>query len=202
MPKLTDTQLVMLSAAAQRADGVVELPENSKGAAAQKAAAKLLREGLVEEVLAGRDLPAWRRDESDQPVALLITALGKEAIGVAEEGAVAGSPSVGEGGKPSAETRSRRRPSKASRPRPGQKTNTNAGARRSGSKQEQVLAMLRRPKGVTVAAIMAATGWQPHSVRGFLAGTVRRKLALPLLAEQVEGGARRYRIAAADGGEG
>ena len=77
MPKLTDTQLVMLSAAAQRADGAVELSENPKGAAAQKAAARLLREGLVEEVLAGRDLPAWRRDASDQPVALLITALGK-----------------------------------------------------------------------------------------------------------------------------
>jgi hypothetical protein len=73
MPKLTDTQLVMLSAAAQRADGAVGLPENLKGAAAQKAAASLLREGLVEEVLAGRDLPAWRRDQSDQPVALLIT---------------------------------------------------------------------------------------------------------------------------------
>jgi Protein of unknown function (DUF3489) len=59
--------------------------------------------------------------------------------------------------------------------------------------------MLRRPKGVTVAAIMTATGWQQHSVRGFLAGAVRRKLALPLLTEQAEGGVRRYRIATADG---
>lgn len=57
--------------------------------------------------------------------------------------------------------------------------------------------MLRRPKGATVAAIMAATGWQQHSVRGFLAGTVRRKLALPLITEQAEGGVRHYRIAAA-----
>jgi hypothetical protein len=104
MPKLTDTQLAMLSAAAQRADGAVGLPENLKGAAAQKAAARLLREGLVEEVLAGRDLPAWRRDQSDQPVALLITTLGKETIGVTEEGAVAAAPAAGEGGKPSANT--------------------------------------------------------------------------------------------------
>ena len=128
MPKLTDTQLVMLSAAAQRADGAVGLPENLKGTAAQKAAARLLREGLVEEVLAGRELPAWRRDESDQPVALLITALGKETIGVTEEGALAAAPGAGERGKPSAKTPvSPRSPQRRSRPRPGQKTNTNGG---------------------------------------------------------------------------
>jgi hypothetical protein len=148
-----------------------------------------LRKGLVEEVLAGRELPAWRRDESGQPVALVITALGKEMIGVTEEGAVATSSGAGERDKPAAKTRSGRRLAEANRPRPGQKINTNGGGRRSGSKQTQVLAMVRRPKGVTVAAIMTATGWQQHSVRGFLAGTVRRKLALPLLTEQAEGGA-------------
>jgi hypothetical protein len=131
MPKFTDTQLVMLSAAAQRADGAVELPENTKGTTAQKAAARLLREGLLEEVLAGREMPAWRRDASDQPVALLITALGKETIGVTEEGAVAAGPDADEGGKPSAKTRSRRRPSGVNRARPGQKTSTNAGTRPS-----------------------------------------------------------------------
>jgi hypothetical protein len=195
MPKLTDTQLVMLSAAAQRVDGAVELPENLKGAAAQKAAARLLREGLVEEVLAVRDIPTWRRDQSDQPVALRITTLGKETIGVTEEGAVASAPAAGERGKPLVKTRSRRKLSKANRS--SRKANTNVAARRSGTKQAQVLAMQRRPKGATVAAIMAATGWQQHSVRGFLAGTVRRKLALPLITEQAEGRVRRYRIAAA-----
>ena len=191
MPKFTDTQLVILSAAAQRADGAVELPENPKGAE-QKAVARLLREGLVEEVLAGRELPAWGGDASDQPVALLITALGRETIGVTEEGAVAAAPELDEGSKPSAKTR--RRPSEASRPRPSQKTNINAGDRRSGSKQAQVLAMLRRPKGATVASIMAATGWQKHSVRGFLAGAVRKKLGLTLISEKPDAGPRRYRI--------
>ena len=57
MPKLTDTQFAMLSAAAQRADGAVGLPANLKGATAQKAAARLLREGLVEEVSAGLGTP-------------------------------------------------------------------------------------------------------------------------------------------------
>ncbi|MCG3777286.1 MAG: hypothetical protein JW395_4164 [Nitrospira sp.] len=64
----------------------------------------------------------------------------------------------------------------------------------STSKQDRVVAMLRQPAGSTVAAVMKATGWQKHSVHGFLAGVVRKKLRLNLLSEK-KGDARVYRIA-------
>ena len=62
-----------------------------------------------------------------------------------------------------------------------------------GSKQDRVIALLRRREGATLAALVKASGWKPHSVRGFLAGTVRKKLKLPLVSEKVDG-VRTYRI--------
>ena len=66
-----------------------------------------------------------------------------------------------------------------------------------GSKQSRVIAMLQSPAGATIAAMMQATGWQQHSLRGFLAGVVRKRLKLKLGSKKVDGN-RVYQIASGD----
>ncbi len=85
--KLTDTQLVILSAAAQRDDRCLTVPKSLKGASAQKVASKLLAAGLVKEIKAKPGMAVWRRDEeAGQSFALKLTAAGMKAIAVEDEG--------------------------------------------------------------------------------------------------------------------
>src|SRR5579871_2120534 len=68
--------------------------------------------------------------------------------------------------------------------------------KREGSKTEQVLELLKRPGGVTAAELMKTTGWQPHSVRGFLSGTVGKKMGLEVTSTKGEDGVRTYSVKA------
>jgi hypothetical protein len=187
--KLTDIQLIVLSKAAQRDDRGVELPARLKGSAGRNLIAKLLSEGLLEEIPAGGTLPVARTDEKNGALALRVSQRGLDAIGLAQ-------PAAGDAHGQSAARRAGAGESQPIRRKQrggaGQQKGTRGRAGRS--KQDRVLDMLRRPIGTTIPAVMKATGWQQHSVRGFFAGVVRKKLRLTLVSKKQDP-TRVYRIA-------
>src|SRR5215467_9982859 len=206
--RLTDTQRVILSSASQRNDRGVDLPENVTGEALCKAVDKLIRAGLLEEVRANGSLLGWRRDAEAGPMALRITERGLEAVGVkddavgaAPETSIGAAPDRVEAESPAGKSIAPKRNSAvaqrlARKKQQLRKAKTKAGSwreSRPGSKQARVLAMLGRPEGATIGAIIRATHWQQHSIRGFFAAVVRKKLGLDLRSEKADG-VRVYRI--------
>jgi hypothetical protein len=158
-PKLTDPQLIILSSASQREDGLAVLPEKLKGGAAKKVVSKLLDQGLLKEVRAKRNEPHWRVDENEHPIGLKLTRSGQRAI------------AVDEGADAEAEEAPARKGSKRAAKQPAQarKAGSEAGPR-EGSKKAHVLSLLSRPEGATIDDLLTATGWLPHTTRAALTG--------------------------------
>ena len=177
MTKLSDTQSVILSAAAQRTDRfALPLPKSLKGGAAHKVVSALVAKGLLKEVKANRKLndPVWRETDDGRLVTLVITDAGLAAVGIEPD----------ESKEPASEAPASPQPAAPKERKP-----------REGTKQQQMIDLLRRPKGATLAEIVEATGWQQHTVRGAMAGALKKKLGLTITSEKDEARGRVYRIA-------
>jgi hypothetical protein len=131
-------------------------------------------------------MPVWRKDE-ESPIALRITDTGLAAI---QGNAAAGNTKKGNPGGRSSRKKKGRNPARAETKRA--KHDRKLQSSRS-TKQDQIIALLSRREGTTVTAIMEATDWQQHSVRGFFASVVREKLGFKLVSERSPKG-RIYRI--------
>lgn len=203
--KLSDTQLVILSAASHHPQHAAVLPANLKGGVATKVIGKLLTQKFLQELRAKDDLPVWRRGEDNRPYTLRITKAGlkeievKDGVDVPESKAEI-DPSEVEPAEASAEMESNQSPDRRNQSNPrrvsavtAKPTKASPKSDKPNSKQGKILVLLQRREGATLDALVDATQWQKHSVRGFLAGTVRKKLNLSLLSERIDG-VRTYRI--------
>jgi hypothetical protein len=176
MPKLTDTQTIILSAAAQRPDNIaMPLPKGLHGAAAKKSVAAMISRGWLEEVDA--DLrcsePLWRETGDGHGTTLVVTDAGLLVIGI--------DPVVV-------------KPVVAICENAAKTPDVQKPIRRAGTKQAMLIEMLQAPKGATMEEIVAATGWQAHSVRGAMSGALGKKLGLVVKSAKEDGKGRVYRI--------
>lgn len=169
--QLSDTQAVILSAACARDDALVfPITAKIKGGAVGNVCKSLLKRGLIEEIPAVDLDTVWRHDEANGPITLRATPLAYAALGIVEDNEQVPAPDSADTGSPE--------PTKS----------------RHGSKQALLVEMLRDPEGATIQQIVDATGWQPHTVRGAIAGAVKKKLGLDVTSEKVEGRGRVYRL--------
>lgn len=177
--KLSDTQLVVLNRACQRPDRrILPLPETLKGGAVNKVIDSLTAKGLIEEIDAKAGDAIWRDAEEGHALTLVATDAAFAALGIEIEPANDVTPTTV----------------------PIEATSEAVGApaprkTRADSKQAKLIDMLRRPEGTTVEEIATALGWQAHTVRGAMAGALKKKLGLNVVSEKVEARGRVYRIA-------
>jgi hypothetical protein len=182
----SDTQLVVLSAACQRPDrSVYPLTAKLPGGAAAKVLGSLLKKALIKEVQAKREDTVWREDKKRGRLTLRATPAAFEALGIdqtdasPETEAPNGEPAKGAG---------KRRARKAA------ETKEKAPRTRADSKQAKLIEMLKRREGATIEEIVKAFDWQAHTVRGAIAGALKKKLGLNVASEKSESRGRFYRI--------
>jgi putative heme iron utilization protein len=187
---LSDTQLVVLSAACQRPNrSVYPLAAKLPGGAAAKVLGSLLKKGFIKEVQAKRADTVWREHRTRGRLTLRATPTAFEALGI--DPAEAPVEGEGEAEEPAAEA-----DTSARETRKKGKAKEKASRTRANSKQAKLVEMLKRRDGATIEEIVKAFDWQAHTVRGAIAGALKKKLGLSVVSEKIEGRGRVYRIEA------
>jgi hypothetical protein len=196
MAKLTDTQVMILAAAANRDDGsILPLPRTSKldPETADGAVNDLLKKKLAAERPAVEEAAIWRESDAGQPITLAITPAGLRAIAAEPRqpsGAKAKEAKKAKTGT-SFSSKARRHAARTSGGRKGGM----APAIRAGSKQARLVELLRHAKGASIAEMVKVTGWQAHSVRGAMSGVLKMWLGLTIASAKEEERGRVYRVA-------
>ncbi|MEX2375097.1 MAG: DUF3489 domain-containing protein, partial [Dehalococcoidia bacterium] len=192
--ELNDTQRLILSAAAARGDlRALPLPETLRAPVhiVKKTVATMIEHGLLGEITALPDDAVWTESNPGGRVTLVATPAGLAAIGVEQEVAPP-APSPDQPPAPSKRRSGGSKSAESARQAPAGDRGTKQ------SKQDVVLALLRRPEGASIPEMVAATDWQPHSVRGFMSGALKKRLGLEVASEKDEKGERRYHVPTAE----
>jgi Protein of unknown function (DUF3489) len=183
--KLTDAQLVMMSAAAQRKDRCLSAPATIRGAALTKVSVKLAKLGLAREIGAKAGAPIWRRDDAGHGYALKLTASGLKAIVVDDEGS---QDAIELSEAPPMQAQDVANPDEGDHP-------ARMVVPRDGSKLGLVIEHLQHADGATLIDLTQATGWLPHTTRAALTGL--RKRGYAVIRERAGAGESIYRISPA-----
>lgn len=200
--KLTDAQRVILAAAAARESGLVlPLPKSlgdNRGTIGV-ILKSLLTRGLVTERPIRPDEEPWRGTAETGRTTLVISAAGLQLMGidpleeVVAQGAGSNSLTEDDGSSADEDRPADGLDTGAAMSVPGPKEQA-VGLPKEGTKLGTLITALRKPEGATVPELMAATGWQAHSVRGAISGNLKKKLQLEVVSDVVEHRGRIYRI--------